>query len=1126
MAYDLGTAHGTIEIEYQGSKEVDRAHKDMDKVSRKSDDTDKSLARLGATLGTLGKGAAITGMAIGLTNAAIGAADLAIQLAGVVPQLVSIGSLAAALPGIIVGAGAAMAVFKASIAGVSDAVAAAFDTEHPEKFEEAVKKLSPAAAEFAKAIKANAPGLREFQQGLQETFFRSANLTQAFGRAMGALRSMKPLLVGLADEMGGVVRQFTNFALSADSVSFVQDALVTFRQALISASPAITPILEGLRSVGEVGLPLLQRLGEAAGNVGTKFGEWLSAVSEDGRLQSWIDTALSTLQTLGGIAQNVGGILSSVFGAAAATGGGLLNTIETVTGELNKFLKSAEGQQAITALFTGIGAAAKALAPVFTTLVGALAGALGPALLELATNVGPVLLEVVEALAPAFGPLATAIVDVVTALAPLLPPVAQLVSMLATLGAGILSQLAANLGPIVSLLGAALTGALETLMPVLDQVMAQLPQFANMGLQLAQALAPLLPAIIQVGTALVSALLPYLPQLMESAQQLIPPLVQLATMMASQLASSLQAIIPYLPAIIGFFVRMTQTGLFLVTAGARLAVMFLTLAKTVMGVVSTVVGAMGRFRTAIMNGISNAISTIAGLPGRARAALSSFISTIVGIAQRAWASFRSAVAAGINAAVALARSLPGRVRSAIANLTGLIAAVARTAWAAFRSAVSNGINAAVSLARSLPGRIRGALSGMGSLLVGVGRDVIMGLVRGMTGAIGAAVSAAVNVGKSIIGGVKGALKIGSPSKEMIKIGRFVNDGLVEGLLGSAKQVKAASTKLANMVLDAFSDKLITKKQRNSVLKTLSNGNRQLQALITKANQITGKLKTAQDNLANAKKAYDEIFKEAVQKTKDTFDIVTPGQQFVNLDLTKERFKDAVEQAKQFAKDIAVLTKRGLNKDLLQQLVEAGAADGGAMASALAGATDATLKEFNDLQNQLNQSSNAVGKTAAEAMYGAGVKAAQGLVDGLKRQEQAIEKQMIRIANSMVSAIKKALKIKSPSRIMIDFGEMVGMGLIEGMENLMGQVEKASAALATSSIIPTVQLTAETAASRAQQAVGGTTVGGTVNNFSQTINALPGMDAKQVADYSLTKMRLGLATGMSAAPIPTPVPAGA
>jgi phage-related protein len=1181
MAYDLGTAKGTIELEYEGRRAVTEAEKDMDRVSKKSKDTDKSLIRLGNTLKNVFTGAKFTGLAIGLNAAAVSAANLVVELLGVVPQLTSIASLASALPGAFVAIGASIGVIKAITAGVGDTIKAAFDPKGADKFNEAIKQLAPAAQSFAKAIHSSADSLKAYQQGIQDAFFSTSGLTSAVPRVLGVLNKIRPSVLGLATDFGRLTKQVVGFATSSKTVGFVQDSLVSFRKALAVITPTITPVLEGLRAVGGVGLQLFPRLADSVAKVATTFANWLNSIAGSGQLQTWIDTALQTLSTLGTIAKNVGGILVSIFQAAGETSGGLLNNIATLTGAFNTFLKSAEGASAIRALFTGIGAAANALAPVLTTLVGALAGALGPALVRISGVLGPALLSLVQALTPAFAPLATAIADVVTAIAPLVPPLAQIISLFAQLAAGSLSAVAAELGPLIQLFSGSLMSALQELAPVIQQALVQgLPLAAQAGQALLEAFRPLAPVLVQFAQVLGQALVDNMPQLLAMAQSLIPVFTQLAQAISGNLVQSLTMLIPYIPQLVAAFIAFTNAILkvqeviftvdaFLINFGTTVASLpgkiggaltavkdwFVNSFNAVQSFLGTAIATIVNFFTGLPAKIGAALAALPGaivgaiknganqaafqfgamigtlitmayrLPGQIGSALSSLGSSIVGVVRSAWNTARSAFSAGISAVVGFATTLPGRVRSAISGLISAIPGVARSAWNATRTAFSSGINNAVALARSLPGRIRSAVGNLVGLLAQAGRDAVAGFVNGIRSGVGAAADAARSLGSSVLSGIKSTLRIGSPSKEMITIGRFVTQGLEIGLKAGAKSLVSTSNKLANMVVDAFSNKLISKSAKSTALAVLKTGTAALSRLTAQATAVTAKLKTANDNLAAATKAYTDAYNNAVEKTKQTFSLVTSGQTFVNLDLTKERFAAAVQQAKDFAADIQKLAKRGLSKDLLQQLVDAGAADGGAMADALANASDATLKQFNTLQSQLNSAANSVGKTTADALYGAGLNAAKGLVAGLQKQQKSIQAQMDKIADAMVARIKKALKIKSPSRVMFSLGKFATQGLVDGLESLKRQVERAAQQLVSTSILPTVQLSANTAGTQSRQAIAGASVGGTSFTVNQTVNALPGMSAAQVAKFSLTKLRYGLSGGIVAASLPSPSPAG-
>lgn len=136
----------------------------------------------------------------------------------------------------------------------------------------------------------------------------------------------------------------------------------------------------------------------------------------------------------------------------------------------------------------------------------------------------------------------------------------------------------------------------------------------------------------------------------------------------------------------------------------------------------------------------------------------------------------------------------------------------------------------------------------------------------------------------------------------------------------------------------------------------------------------------------------------------------------------------------FSQALKDLKAKGVNKTIIEQIAEAGIEGGGLeTAGALLSASGSELASINQMQNQINASAASAGKTAADAMYGAGIKAAEGLVKGLTKQQKAIEKAMMNIAKSMEKAIKRALGIKSPSKVMEKVGHFTAEGFVVGME---------------------------------------------------------------------------------------------
>jgi hypothetical protein len=107
--------------------------------------------------------------------------------------------------------------------------------------------------------------------------------------------------------------------------------------------------------------------------------------------------------------------------------------------------------------------------------------------------------------------------------------------------------------------------------------------------------------------------------------------------------------------------------------------------------------------------------------------------------------------------------------------------------------------------------------------------------------------------------------------------------------------------------------------------------------------------------------------------------------------------------------------------------------------------------INGLTLGVGHAADALGLAATAELKQAGVDAAQGLVTGLKSQIGEVEKQMRGIAKAMVKAIKKALKIKSPSREMDEVAKFTTDGLSGGLDKYSTNVSKSAATMANSAL---------------------------------------------------------------------------
>lgn len=443
--------------------------------------------------------------------------------------------------------------------------------------------------------------------------------------------------------------------------------------------------------------------------------------------------------------------------------------------------------------------------------------------------------------------------------------------------------------------------------------------------------------------------------------------------------------------------------------------------------------------------IKAVVTKLPGLVGRAFKAVGSAMKSA---ATAAWRLVKSLFTSGARAVMSAINRLPGTIGGVFRRIGSTMRSTISSAWSAAKSAVSRGVSAVTGVVKSLPGKIKSALGNLGNLLVSAGRDVMRGLARGITDGIGDAVGAAGNAAGAVKDKVAGFLHINSPSRVFMELGRFVSQGFAIGIQGSAKQAVTAAQRMANMSVDAVAKSNVKWKR------VVSAQGKHLMALAKVHTAAVTKLDAANKKLADTSKANTELTNTLRDNIVATGNIANMGVgDIVGGSVTDivAKLRGAVSTAKRFKTQLATLTKRGLNNTALRQLIEAGPEAGAATADALMRASKGQIKQVNTLQSQLSSAATSTAKTATSALYQSGLAAAKGLVKGLTSQKKNIENAMLGIAKSMQKAIKAALKIKSPSRVMMELGGYVSEGLAVGIDKDRTSVDKASVRLAKAAV---------------------------------------------------------------------------
>ncbi|MFB8772095.1 phage tail tape measure protein [Streptomyces broussonetiae] len=404
---------------------------------------------------------------------------------------------------------------------------------------------------------------------------------------------------------------------------------------------------------------------------------------------------------------------------------------------------------------------------------------------------------------------------------------------------------------------------------------------------------------------------------------------------------------------------------------------------------------------------------------------------VSGPVSRQWSSWESSV-----------RALPGRSTAALGSLGSSLANTSSAAWGRFQSAAAAKGNEFLGWVRGLPGRIVSSVGNLGSLLTSQGRNVVEGLWSGIQSMTGWLTSQLTSWAKSAVPGpIAKALGIASPSKVTKAQGRWIARGLIEGLTGSSQQIKAASTKVADIIRDSLAPGRV----RSRALLIIKAHTGMLTSLAKRETQLANRLKKATDKLKEQTQARNQLA-ASIKSNIVSGANITQGVGPMNAEGILARLDRDRKAVELFAKNLAKLRKQGVRKDLIEQIAQAGVDGGAATAAALVAATPDQVKAINRQQHLLAAAAGKAGATTADAMYAAGIAASQGLIKGLKSEQKTIEKHMLIVAKSMTSAIRKALGIKSPSRVMARIGEYIPQGLVRGIESGRRAVDRTMAGL--------------------------------------------------------------------------------
>jgi hypothetical protein len=578
-------------------------------------------------------------------------------------------ALGATLPAAIFTMVGAMAVLKMATSGVGAAIKASFDPANAAAFQKALDKLSPAARSFVKEIQGLHPAFKALQQDVQQVFFVQLQgaLTRVATQLLPTLRSgLRQLSADLGRMGAGLLQAFGNGKEDLASI------FIAAHEAIKPFIPLVGALAGAFLTVAAVAGPLFAALSGGFAGLLQDLVDFLNAEAASGGMAQFFDDALVILKQLGGILGNVFGLVMQVLGALQSTGTQGLGLIGDLVGMLNDFFATAEGHDALVAVFTLLNVALSALSqiltpllPVIAQLAGEFAGQLSSAIIKLTPYLvamaqflanNPSLLKAAVIAWMAFRAALIA-VSIAEGIMDALNPVGWIILAVAAIAAGAY-LIYKNWG--------AVTAALKSAWGAITGFFTGIWNW-----------------IVTVGKDIGNWFTVTLPNFFAS----IP----------GRIGAALAA----LPGLIG--------GLFLDA---------LRLAGEAIGI-----------------GIGVILAIFIKAPGLIWDAIKGIGHLLVDVWNIAFATGKAILTAGVNAVIFIFTELPGKIFNFVNRLPGIIGGAFRSAFNSAKNFVKDGANDIVDFVKALPGRIGNFMRNVGTDILGGLRSGINAVIGGFNNGI-------------------------------------------------------------------------------------------------------------------------------------------------------------------------------------------------------------------------------------------------------------------------------------------------------------------------------------------------------------------------------------------------------
>lgn len=324
-----------------------------------------SAARgLRGIMGKIGSNPAMLAAAVSLLSLAATAAAGALNAAG--REALNLVKAVGFVPAAISVAAATALTLKLAFIGVGDAVDAVFSRD-PEKLQEALKGLTPAARHFVLELQKALPIFDKIKATAQQRFFAPlvgtvTMLTEALGPTV--IAGVKDV----ATSLGMMFQQIGALFASEKTVTFLQRLFETTGNIITTLSGPITRLIGAFMSMAQAAFPGLEGVSTSVGDMIDRFAAWIEGAVADGRFQKWLDDAKETFGEVKDLTVELTKLFGVLFDDAQNEGSSFLTTTTDLIKSWREFAESNEGKLAMDGMATAAKIAGIILVGVLGTL--------------------------------------------------------------------------------------------------------------------------------------------------------------------------------------------------------------------------------------------------------------------------------------------------------------------------------------------------------------------------------------------------------------------------------------------------------------------------------------------------------------------------------------------------------------------------------------------------------------------------------------------------------------------------------------------------------------------------------------------------------------------------------------